>query len=129
MSKEEKIKEAWKNFPMVKYDSNSGFAISYCINGVTDILDDPYGKIEWECIESDLIKWRPLELKGIETNNGWIKIESEEDIPTEERLYWLSSDKGWIKDSLFPLSSIKPKFLNGTCTHYQPIEIPKERIY
>ena len=27
--------------------------------------------------------WRPKSLQGIENNNGWIKIESEEDLPKE----------------------------------------------
>lgn len=32
-------------------------------------------------------KWIPLSLAGIENNNGWIKIESEESLPTKEGKY------------------------------------------
>jgi hypothetical protein len=133
MTKEEKIKEAWKKFPMVNHDSINGFAITYCINGVTDILDDPYEKIEWECLEADLIKWRPLSLKGIEDNNGWSKIESEADLPKETNTYhFISRHTGKMMKDYFTYDSKVSGHKNcffKLYSHYQPIKDPKLPIH
>jgi hypothetical protein len=125
MSKEELIKKAWKNFPMVNYDKNSGFAISYRINGVTDILDDPYGNIEWEILEADLIKWRPISLKGIENNNGWINIESESDLPKEYDFYDACCFNEKFKNDVpmfygCNLPDLRNYFDEELITHYRP---------
>ena len=119
MTKKEKIQEAWENFPMVNHDENDGFAISYCIDGVTDILDNPYGKIEWEALEADLIKWRPISLKGIEDNNGWIRIESEEQYDELENgeYEWYNINNGkYDKGDLWTY---------GIFTHYKIVPIVK----
>ena len=36
---------------------------------------------------ADLIK--PISLNGIVENNGWIKIESEDDLPKNDHVYWV----------------------------------------
>ncbi len=42
--------------------------------------------------------WRPLTLKGIENNNGWIKIESEKDLPKKSLLFWVKLNSEGIKE-------------------------------
>lgn len=74
--------------------------------------------------------WRPIQLKGIENNNGWIKIENEKDFPTKDDSdYWIIKNgkvqmfhwaKGETLNSVVWLSII---------SHYQPIDQPKPPIY
>ncbi|SNB26555.1 hypothetical protein NO004_40068 [Flavobacterium psychrophilum] len=123
MTKKEIIIKAWEKFPTVNHDKNNGFAISYCINGVTDILDDPYGKIEYEHLEEDIIKWRPISLKGIENNNGWIKIGEDNLIHFEGDLWGVTKNK-----EVFFFST--DEFIEkGLLTHYQPIIKPNLPLY
>jgi hypothetical protein len=77
-------------------------------------------------------KWRPKSLEGLEDNNGWIKIESEEDLPKEIEGYWHVVLKGKViiiellkddKSKLF--QSLK----KDEITHYKLIEKPKPPIY
>lgn len=107
MTKEQIIKKAWEKFEKVKYNENCGFAISYCINGVTDILEDFYGKIEFEYLEEDLIKWRPISLKGIENNNGWNTIKTIQDLPKESGTYLFTSKKQEWLNSTYDYNDVK----------------------
>ena len=138
MTKEEKIKEAWGVYfehlseHATKHAlENEGFCyVPACTLG---LILRKYGE-EWLETNKDL-KNRPKSLKGIETNNGWIKIESEDDLPKDENIveFWVYDDeeivsakfmyesKRWYHDvnlnlRLFP-------------THYQPIFKPKPPIY
>ena len=65
----------------------------------------------------------------IEDNNGWIKIESEEDLPKDGH-YWVITKEGILTDSpkdkdLFQDNS----YWLSNFTHYQPIVKPKPPIY
>jgi hypothetical protein len=74
------------------------------------------------------IKWRPKSLSGIENNNGWTKIESEDDLPK-------TADRYYVKDkfredpyiAVFE-EALKEKWLE-IITHYRSIEKPKPPIY
>lgn len=83
------------------------------------------------------IKWRPKSLSGIEANNGWIKIESEDDLPKEDgygKMYHLVCS-GKVENQGRYIHSLKAFCHFGTfviinhVTHYQPIEKPKPPIY
>lgn len=67
--------------------------------------------------------WRPKSLQGIENNNGWIKIESEEQYDKLENgsYHWYNIEKDVYDDG--DLMSY------GVFTHYQPIEKPKPPIH
>ncbi|MCT3674463.1 hypothetical protein HZQ94_14845 [Elizabethkingia anophelis] len=77
---------------------------------------------------------RPSALNGIESNNSWTRIESEEDLPKEYKNYWCRTYNGDTKILRFD-----PEFkewyyecntgLSFTVTHYQPIETPKPPIF
>lgn len=74
---------------------------------------------------------RPLSLQGIETNNGWIKIESE-DIYDDWFTAWVFSE-GII---LYATWNPNQEYWLGTdmclienVTHYQPIVKPQNPIY
>lgn len=71
--------------------------------------------------------FQPKELKGIENNNGWIRIESEADLPKKDELYFVLH-YGLIVDA--ELWEIELNFnSNKTITHYHPIIKPNPPIY
>lgn len=66
-------------------------------------------------------------------NNGWIKIESEEDLPKESGYFFTKSDVWWepyYRIDIF-CGKLSNSFENGkSCfTHYQPIVKPLKPIY
>jgi len=131
MTKQEKIQEAygkyWKTHK--EYVNEDGW-INQSILSRSDFSNLQFN--------DKFNSMRPLDLMGIENNNGWIKIESEEDLPKDnygmyhvmakEDLfcdepknqgideYWLNDNnksKNWIKDF----------------SHYQIITKPQQPIY
>ena len=79
---------------------------------------------DWDNFE--IISWRIPILQGIENNNGWIKIESEKNLPNHK--LWLSDGKDVWQGNLFEMEFFA-KRINTLATHYQPIEKPKPPIY
>lgn len=98
----------------------------------------------------DNIFYRPQSLAGIETNNGWIKIESEDNLPKDaiekETDFWLSINNiSFIGYFYFAVSGLKyccrdynslPKEIKGVhigevkeLQGYQPIIKPQPPIY
>ena len=78
---------------------------------------------------------RPKSLQGIENNNGWIRIESEDDLPKDLtkchfiiRGYEDNDYIGRYCDGLF-WNSQNEAYSWGVVSHYQPIEKPKPPIY
>lgn len=72
------------------------------------------------------LKW---DLSDIESNNGWIKIESEEALPKDSFNYWLFCDDDRIitmKEYDYYKKYIIPDLV---ATHYQPIVKPLTPIY
>ena len=134
MSKEEKIKEAWinivgeKNYNFIKqFLSENGFTnrgkYHWLINNFSKeyIKDNFYVTIE---IDNDKL-FRPKSLEGIEKNNGWIKIESESDLPNKTNDYWIVNKLGV---SIRNYDMQEDNDWNDV-THYQPITKPKPPIY
>lgn len=91
----------------------------------------------------DNVYVRPISLQGIETNNGWICIESESDLPSVDGdyfvnpkgvnnnkhffiRYWLNAKKDYDGNWVF---TEYPKEWLELYSHYQPIEKPKPPIY
>jgi len=74
--------------------------------------------------------YRPESLQGIENNNGWIKIESEDDLPKESGEYWTAI--GENPNEVFDNEFVERKYFkwrNIEVTHYQPIQNPQPPIY
>lgn len=124
MTKQEKIKEAYGNYADVAMelcDENGWISKQHYY---TYFPQDREEKM----FASTMV--RPKSLSGIENNNGWVKIESENDLPKEnEQHYWtITENNPDIKERYFN------KFFNeykgeGKVTHYQPIEKPQSPIY
>lgn len=88
-----------------------------------------HGKTEWMPIDGKVC-WRPKSLQGIEDNNGWTKINSEDDLHLVIDTYWVIDSFGCVElfnycgknDSSYILW--KTRF-----THYQKIIKPKPPLY
>lgn len=149
-TKEEVIKEAYG----VHFDYLKDFiwmSDGYCQDRRYNQLDCPIPEnirfnepYESEWIRSDngeemvdVFRWRPKSLQGIEDNNGWIRIESEEDLPkdssTEYHFYDFKAHERiqalQVSLNAVPFSIITNLYSKGLCTHYRPILKHKPPIY
>lgn len=139
MTKEQKIKEEWDKLSptsQLTINPDTGFTIIYCINGISDLTENTIisaDDIEWEYKDDDFIKFRPKSLKGIENNNGWIKIESEKDLPTDDTMYrsgFFKKDGEFYQDNnLFNLKTTLQALTQNHYTHYQLINKPESPLY
>lgn len=124
MTKEELIKEAWgEYYDIVKDKLNTNGWYSYfsldnkvrlsnCSQFKDLILDE----------HKEIPLLRPKSLQGIENNNGWIKIESEEDLPKnfnryEFKLYY------WTNNGLYESEDYKRWKI-----HYNHLEVTHYRL-
>jgi hypothetical protein len=73
---------------------------------------------------------RPIHLKGIENNNGWIKIESKNDLPKKQGEYWIL-ENGLVFICFIIVSNEKIMYSGAmeNVTHYQPIIKPNLPLY
>lgn len=80
-----------------------------------------------------LYPFRPKSLQGIENNRGWIRIESEDDLPKEDGLYitgFLSLDNVFTEHKFkHTPKQLRDGFWAKCVTHYQPYKKPKPPIY
>ena len=111
----------------ISYIEDNGHIVidDFDINDYGDITD----KIDYEIEYGGVGKFRPKSLKGIENNNGWIKIESEEDLP-KICTYDMSKFKlmYWTNGGQYEATDYKKWILHYShlkITHYQFIPIIK----
>jgi len=123
MTKEEKIQEAYGELYNILCPNESGWS--------KRMLKPEYNEYEdFDIIEVSEYRYsiRPKSLQGIENNNGWIKIESEDDLPKEEyELYFVTGSNTNVHQCIYHIG-IKEYWLK-TFTHYQPIQKPQPPIY
>lgn len=96
-------------------------------------------KINWQTTDHDNDYYdtrRPLELKGIEKNNGWIKIENEDDLPEQGGSYYVTrygkietavyvkNNRWLVNGNDYPKTTIR-----HSITHYQPIIKPEPPLH
>lgn len=133
MTKQELIKQAYGEYwDKVKDFVNENGWCDVSMYSMIKNIKPEFSEIENEIGQFDM---RPISLKGIENNNGWIKIESENDLPKNEEIveYWILDDdeiihakfmhesKNWYDD--FDLN------LRHFPTHYQQIVKPQPPLY
>jgi hypothetical protein len=125
MTKQEKIREAYgEHFETVKdYVDENGWCNAY-FSGAGLFQHDVIFK------KGLIEKWRPKSLAGIEDNNGWIKIESD-NFPklankmSEIENYFVLTNENEIQIA----PNINFWYWRIHYTHYQPIFKPKKPIY
>lgn len=129
MTKREKIKEVYyKYFDKEDVDITMHISVNGYIEKENLKLIKQVGFLE--NFEIEQFRCRPIELKGIENNNGWIKIESKDNLPKESGTYHVIYENSFnnIGREHFYLKGVGwDSFLK--VTHYQPIIKPKPPIY
>lgn len=114
-TKEEIIKEAWGDLYNhgVGIDNNGWLSENYLtndqcklLNSIDSIEHTRKAAHDLGYYDSSISIYRPKQLQGIENNNGWIKIESEKDLPKEFCYCWIKVDDVVINGVLLfnPLS-------------------------
>lgn len=128
MTKNEVIEKAWIDL--------CGFSPEHDENGYQNdtVVNCDFDKFDWITVGHGIHKIRPKSLSGIGRNNGWIKIESEYDVPKDYKFYWVKTDSDEIVGYNTPHkrifacvdgSEIEYRFVS----HYQPIQTPKPPLY
>lgn len=139
MTKEEAIKEAWGSFYEIgKPDANGWVRMSTATNKeVRDHFlsnEDLYDSKVEELPDSYKTFFRLKTLSGIEDNNGWIKIESEADLPTDKSLHYdicrLKEGELFLSDKAIGYSNLMRHWYQGELlTHYKPTDKVIRPIY
>ncbi|AXF52558.1 MAG: restriction endonuclease [Caudoviricetes sp.] len=121
-TKEEVIQEAWREaWPIVKDTVDSE---GYVYGNFE--YKHPEFKIDYEGYE--LI--RPKSLSWLETNNGWIMIESESDLPTDDTVKYTPCENGKPCEGYrMTVEQIKLGWEVGYFTHYRKVESLPYPIY
>lgn len=134
MTKEEKIKEAYgKHWELTNGNLNDDYSFDF----IGSISDYDLG-FNFKIIFTGISIFRaiPFSIIGIENNNGWIKIESESDLPEQGGEYvvfrmskkstatYCKNDRWMITENDYP----KTTFQHGI-THYRKKEIIPNPIY
>ena len=144
MTKEDKIKEAygeyWESVKLLT-DENGFICQSTLFFPETVMMDKM--EIQVKPFPPDgRCYWRPMTLKGIENNNGWIRIESENDLPKDKSIDVIVDSKpyqGFIYEANCGLFCCIENRYNqnelseiieaNLITHYQPIFKPAIPLY
>lgn len=131
MTKQEVIIKEWYDLGInTPYGicNNTGWLFSYDVNGIVAEFSSIREKIEFTYEDSNITKWRPKSLSGIEDNNGWTKIESIDDLPEKGLCNLVVRETGEIVRA-----EISKEFLGKSqCiyySHYKKIEIINGPLY
>lgn len=128
MTKEQKIKEVYQDL-YEKYhnliDDNGWFSNGHETNYVTLGQTEFLGECEYRNN-----KFRPISLQGIESNNRWIKINDDTDLPNIETWNYdvciLYEDGTYFYDKSVTLKKLRFLYKTNSITHYKETdEIPK----
>lgn len=117
MTKQEKIQEAYgEHWAVVKNIVNPD-GWFYCSE--TDFRLDSIMPLQYDGYNN---KMRPKSLQGIENNNGWIKIESEDDLPKDIDGLWevfINGEQKFIELLKYNKERLYKDFLKDGITHYK----------
>lgn len=131
MNKEEKIKEAYGS----NYDRFKNVIDEYGWNQkrIFNYQDLDYENFDYKETGHGIYISRPKSLRGIENNNGWIKIESKEQLlklySENEGLnmFFVINKKGYM--SIDSLGKVRANRWFSSYTHYKIIINPQPPIY
>lgn len=119
--------EFWENVRL-SIDDNGWFDMAYS-------EQVPNFDRLWDTSDKKNAKIRPKSLSGIETNNSWTRIESEEDLPKEYDVdYFCFHKNGRLTIRSFyeylGWGEFEAEILDQSdITHYQPVQVPKPPIF
>lgn len=125
-TKQQAIQEAYGEYweTVNEYVNSQGWCNAYWnlfenLNGITKP-------------KSEGTLWRPKSLQGMENNNGWIKIESEEDLPKEIEGLWevvMNGKQTFIELLKDNRERLFIDFKKDRITHYKIVPKSKPPIY
>ena len=123
-AKQEAIKKAYSEYweKVKDYVDNDG----YIDNSIPKFTFGQLKNLDLE-YKNDVF-FRPKSLQGIENNNGWVKFESEADLPKNKNV-WICTNNNRVLISSKAVLNWVLKNPDNKITHYQPIEKPKPPIY
>jgi hypothetical protein len=131
MTKQEKIQEAygehWENVKNF-VDENGWMDLTFAISAQIGVI----GSFTYQFNEfknGNPTRVRILSLAELEDNNGWIKIESEEDFPKENGDYFICVDGVQPNNNIMHLYQLISHCRDGLISHYKPVIKPNEPIY
>jgi hypothetical protein len=135
-AKQQAIKNAYGEYwELVKnhVDSN-GFLKYGDIRNETIGLKDSEIEITDYNFNIDFEVWRPKQLQGIESNNKWIRIESENDLPKDDCKCWVITSSGEEYMALYldgcqKFWELMDLDFQLYPTHYMPIVTPDKPVY
>lgn len=101
-------------------------------NGYISPIISGIGNIPREFVTFNDLGFRPRTIVGIENNNGWIRIESEDDLPKEDKIecWFIHYDRiynGAFAGRMFSSGATLVGW--RAVTHFQPIVKPEKPIY
>lgn len=134
-AKQEAIRKAWLKHGIPYNDKiidDEGFLLADNKEDVPEFITKFYMETKYrydrKSFQFSLRGFRPIELQNISTNNGWIRIESEDDLPKEYGYYFVVD---LIGDGVSVVSfnpDNKASWID-LVTHFQPIVKPEKPIY
>lgn len=135
MTKEEKIKDVYEKLGFEwnvceKYITDNGVLIlptpdlKYSLKGYENLVKD---ENKFSAFGKEGLKLQPSELAGIYNNNGWTKIESEDDLPEKGYYEVVVRKTGEITRAT--LDNEFRKSLSIYYSHYKKIQILDAPIY
>ena len=136
MTKEEKIKEVYGlQFQKVQFDICTDGWVHTGHFDVTPKLISAFDnfngdkQFKKDLRNNDYNLWRPKSLQGIEDNNGWIKIKSEDDLPKKLGLKCIflniHGNTTYISDDVL----YDPKWFNQKYTHWRIKQEIKDPVF
>ena len=133
--KEIAIEKAYGEYwEQVKYHvDEDGWCHYFCDEGFSSGIN-PEDAFDYDIKNQndEYYDWRPKSLSGIETNNGWHRID-EVGLPKDYGDFWLKTNDD-ILPAYFTLhrscfATVDEDLENSSITHYQPIQNPDSPIY
>lgn len=139
-AKQEAIKNAYGEFWNRLSDSQKEYSLNN--NGNVHIgYSKEESQLYKDMVKSDLFLTQPLfpkSLRGIDTNNKWVRVESKYELPINKNIDVIIFNEcyqGYIYNGLCCVenrynSTELDEIIDADCiTHYQPIEKPLKPIY
>ena len=130
-AKQEAIKKAYGEYWETVKDYVDGNG--WCSARRSIVFEKIISKLSWQTKVGNQYLLRPSSLQGIENNNGWIRIESESDLPKEGMHHSILLDRecinGYRNYDIIVFYEVNSRYRKKEISHYQPIEEPLKPIY
>lgn len=132
MNKEEFIKQEWLKFIGIQVYNSLKLSNELSDDGWLEVNYLPFDhEKKYDVLKFNKTRFaiRPKSLSGIDKNNGWVKINLDDDLPKESSAYWIMRNNDTISTLNDYETDKKYMFPELKATHYQRIIKPNKPIY